>query len=78
MEDFIADTEALRAAISVQQDAEHVWVGVAPHSLRAVPLDYVREVAAYARAQQMPLHMHVSEQPADVEACLAEYKPASR
>ena len=49
------------------------WVGVAPHSLRAVPLDYLREVAAYARTRQMPLHMHVSEQPADVEACLAEY-----
>ncbi len=69
MEDFIADTEALRA-----EHAATAWVGVAPHSLRAVPLDYLREVAAYARAQQMPLHMHVSEQPADVEACVAEYK----
>jgi formimidoylglutamate deiminase len=73
VEDFIADTEALRAAVARSEEAEEVWVGVAPHSLRAVPLDYVREVAAYARAKQMPLHMHVSEQPADVEACLAEY-----
>ncbi len=72
-EDFIADTEALRATVERSEDAERVWVGVAPHSLRAVPFDYVREVAAYARAQQMPLHMHVSEQPADVDACLAEY-----
>jgi formimidoylglutamate deiminase len=71
--DFIADTEALRTAVARSEDAERVWVGVAPHSLRAVPLDYVREVAAYARAQQMPVHMHVSEQPADVDACLAEY-----
>jgi formimidoylglutamate deiminase len=71
--DFIADTEALRAAVACSEDAERVWVGVAPHSLRAVPLDYVREVAAYASAQEMPLHMHVSEQPADVDACLAEY-----
>jgi formimidoylglutamate deiminase len=74
VEDFIADTEALRAAMARPEYAGTVWVGVAPHSLRAVPLDYLREVAAYARAQQLPVHMHVSEQPADVEACLAEYK----
>ena len=72
--DFIADTEALRAPMGRAEDAATAWVGVAPHSLRAVPLDYLREVAAYARAQQMPLHMHVSEQPADVDACVAEYK----
>jgi formimidoylglutamate deiminase len=74
VEDFIADTEGLRAAISRSEYAEQAWVGVAPHSLRAVPLDYLREVVAYARAQQLPTHMHLSEQPADVEACLAEYK----
>jgi formimidoylglutamate deiminase len=74
VEDFIADTEALRAAIARTEYAEKAWVGVAPHSLRAVPLEYVREVAAYAGAQQMPVHMHVSEQIADVEACLGEYK----
>ena len=73
-EDFIADTEVLRAAIARGEYAERAWVGIAPHSLRAVPLDYVRQAVAYARARQMPVHMHVSEQPADVEACLAEYK----
>jgi formimidoylglutamate deiminase len=73
-EDFIADTEALRAAIARTDYADRVGVGVAPHSLRAVPLDYLREAVAYARERHMPVHMHVSEQPADVEACLAEYK----
>jgi len=73
VEDFIADTEALRAAVARTEDAGLVWVGVAPHSLRAVPIQYVREAIAYARTQQMPVHMHVSEQPADVEACLGEY-----
>lgn len=63
-EDFIADTEALR---------RHVSVGVAPHSIRAVPLDYLREVVRYANQNQLPLHMHVAEQPAEVEASLAEY-----
>jgi formimidoylglutamate deiminase len=49
------------------------WLGVAPHSVRAVPLDYLREVCVYARAQEMPVHMHVAEQPAEVEACRAEH-----
>jgi formimidoylglutamate deiminase len=71
VEDFIADTEALRTG--TEEDAESVWVGVAPHSLRAVPIDYVLDVAAYARAHQMPVHMHVSEQPADVQSCTAEH-----
>jgi formimidoylglutamate deiminase len=73
VEDFIADTEALRAAIDRTEYAGKAWVGVAPHSLRAVPLEYMRELAAYAGAQQIPVHMHVSEQTADVEACVAEY-----
>jgi formimidoylglutamate deiminase len=67
-EDFIADTETLRAALP-----PHASIGVAPHSVRAVPLDYLREVADYARSRDLPLHMHVSEQPAEVEASLDEY-----
>ncbi|HYP02455.1 MAG TPA: formimidoylglutamate deiminase [Pyrinomonadaceae bacterium] len=49
------------------------WVGVAPHSVRAVPLDYLREVHAYAAANALPVHMHVAEQPAEVAACLQEH-----
>ncbi len=37
------------------------------------PVEYLREVSAYARAAGVPLHMHVAEQPAEVEACLAEH-----
>jgi len=62
---FLADTDAMIA--------EGAQVGVAPHSVRAVPIDYVREVAEYAQSRGLPLHMHVSEQPAEVEASLAEY-----
>lgn len=54
-------------------DASGAWVGVAPHSVRAVPLDYLREVQAFAAEHDMPLHMHVSEQPAEVAACLEEH-----
>jgi formimidoylglutamate deiminase len=72
-QDFIADTEALRTAIARGCRPGRVWVGIAPHSVRAVPLDYLIELANFARANQLPLHMHVAEQPAEVEACLAEY-----
>jgi formimidoylglutamate deiminase len=73
VDDFLADTEHLRAAIPNVSRPGRAWVGVAPHSVRAVPLDYLLEVAAYARSHDLPLHIHVSEQPAEVEACLGEY-----
>jgi formimidoylglutamate deiminase len=50
-----------------------VWVGVAPHSVRAVPLDYLCEVVAYANENDLKTHMHVAEQPAEVSACIEEY-----
>jgi formimidoylglutamate deiminase len=49
------------------------WVGVAPHSVRAVPLDDLREVIAYANDNNLKVHMHVAEQPAEVSACVEEY-----
>ena len=66
---FIRDTEALKRACS----SDRTWVGVAPHSIRAVPLPFLLETVRYARSQKMPIHMHVAEQPAEVEACLAEH-----
>jgi formimidoylglutamate deiminase len=49
------------------------WAGVAPHSVRAVPLPYLREVSDFAVERRLPLHMHVAEQPAEITACGAEY-----
>jgi formimidoylglutamate deiminase len=49
------------------------WAGVAPHSVRALTLEYLREVSAFACAAGVPMHMHVAEQPAENEACLAEH-----
>lgn len=50
-----------------------VSVGSAPHSVRAVPLSAFEEIAAFARGGALPLHLHISEQPAENEACFAEY-----
>ena len=48
------------------------WVGVAPHSVRAVPLEYLRDVCDFAARERLPVHMHVAEQPAEVAACVEE------
>jgi formimidoylglutamate deiminase len=48
-------------------------VGVAAHSVRAVPEDWLREIAAYARSHGLVLHIHASEQPRELEECWAEH-----
>jgi formimidoylglutamate deiminase len=48
------------------------WVGVAPHSVRAVPREYLRALSAFADERGLPLHMHLAEQPAEVAACVEE------
>ena len=50
-----------------------VVVGAAIHSVRAVPRDQMRDVVAWAQGRQAPLHMHLSEQVAENESCLAAY-----
>ncbi len=50
-----------------------VRFGVAPHSVRAVPLADLRKIAAWGRENRLPLHMHVAEQVAENAACLREY-----
>jgi formimidoylglutamate deiminase len=53
--------------------SETAWVGVAPHSVRAVSLDYLRTVINHATEHNLKTHMHVAEQPAEVSACVEEY-----
>lgn len=45
-----------------------VTVGLAPHSVRAVDLASLRQLASF----RGPIHAHVSEQPAENETCIAE------
>ena len=47
-------------------------VGVALHSLRAVPAEAIRQVCAAIPADEArPIHIHISEQVAEVEECVA-------
>lgn len=44
-------------------------VGLAVHSVRACPGEWLRELGGYGGV----VHAHVDEQPAEIEACLAEH-----
>jgi formiminoglutamate deiminase len=48
-------------------------VGAAIHSVRAVPEAGIAGVAEFAHARGIPLHMHLSEQPAENSACLEHF-----
>ncbi len=48
-------------------------VGVAVHSVRAVPAGHIHPVVASSHAYGAPLHVHLSEQVAENQACLAAY-----
>lgn len=67
---YLTNVERLRSDLAASDKA---WVGLAPHSVRAVPLDYLKAVVRYGNEQQLPVHMHVAEQAAEVTACIHEY-----
>lgn len=48
-------------------------LGAAIHSVRAVPLTAISDVAGWAAARRAPLHAHVSEQLAENEQCRAAH-----
>jgi formiminoglutamate deiminase len=48
-------------------------IGAAIHSVRAVPPEQMRTVATWTRSSGAPLHVHLSEQVAENDACLATY-----
>jgi formimidoylglutamate deiminase len=48
-------------------------VGVAPHSVRACPRDWLEELGRYAAEHELPLHVHADEQPREVEESVAEH-----
>jgi formimidoylglutamate deiminase len=70
-EEFLRSLEKLLTAPELHNG--EAWVGVAPHSVRAVPLGYLKTVVNYANERGLVVHMHVAEQTAEVEACIEEY-----
>jgi formiminoglutamate deiminase len=66
------DVDAWAARVKPLGDTDGVRHGVAIHSVRAVPREAIPTVVEVADGRA--LHVHVSEQPAENEACQAYYR----
>ena len=62
---YLRELEALRA--------DGIRVGVAPHSVRACPRQWLEELGRHAAEHELVLHVHADEQPREIEECLAEH-----
>jgi formiminoglutamate deiminase len=67
------DVAAWAARVSMLEDGPGVRIGAAVHSVRAVDPSSAAEVASWAGERDRPLHAHLSEQPAENQACLEAY-----
>ena len=66
VDDYLTLLERLHGLRDAQID-----VGIALHSLRAVPPDAMRAVLSSALAGACPIHIHIAEQIGEVQDCLA-------
>jgi formimidoylglutamate deiminase len=67
---FLARVDALRAWAGGR---DGVQVGVAAHSVRAVPAGWLRRIADYAREHDLVAHVHAHEQRRELDECAAEH-----
>ena len=63
------DADRWARRVDLLEEADGVRIAAAIHSVRAVDPESMRIVAAYARDRHVPLHIHLAEQPAEVEEC---------
>jgi len=70
VESFLSRVDVLRSwAASVAG----VDVGIAAHSVRAVPRRWLEAIASYSEAQGIVRHVHASEQRRELDECQAEH-----
>ncbi|MGW0885013.1 formimidoylglutamate deiminase [Streptomyces sp. NPDC002671] len=67
------NAEAWAERCAVLKERDHARIGAAIHSVRAVPADQLATVARWAEERRAPLHVHLSEQTAENDACLAAH-----
>jgi formimidoylglutamate deiminase len=70
VETFLGRVDALR---EWSRSVDGVQVGVAAHSVRAVPAAWLRAIAAYADEHELVLHVHAAEQRRELDQCQAEH-----
>ncbi|HSP08245.1 MAG TPA: formimidoylglutamate deiminase [Candidatus Dormibacteraeota bacterium] len=67
------DAQRWAARVDELEDGDGVRIAAAIHSVRAVDPASMRLVAAWARKRGAPLHVHLAEQPAEVDQCVAAH-----
>ena len=65
------DVDRWVARVDELRGGDGVKIGAAIHSVRAVDPASMKVVATWARRRRAPLHIHLAEQPAEVDECLA-------
>ncbi len=74
---FISDDglygEILGSLRARWQGQPGVVIGMAPHSLRAVDVERLPQQLEAWHQPGMPIHIHIAEQPLEVEACVQHY-----
>jgi formiminoglutamate deiminase len=68
-----ADVDTWAARVDAMPESELLRVGAAAHSVRALERAELAAVADWARAEERPLHAHVSEQRRENDECRAAY-----
>ncbi|MFI8168209.1 formimidoylglutamate deiminase [Streptomyces sp. NPDC086081] len=63
------DADAWAARCALLKERDHARIGAAIHSVRAVPAGQLETVARWAEERRAPLHVHLSEQTAENDAC---------
>jgi formimidoylglutamate deiminase len=53
--------------------ADELGHGVAAHSVRAVPAEWLEAIAAFSEERGVVRHIHAAEQPRELEECQAEH-----
>jgi formimidoylglutamate deiminase len=66
VDQYLGDVEKLRS--------QGLTVGLAPHSVRACPPDWLEQIASYREREDLVLHVHADEQPREIEECLTEHR----
>jgi formimidoylglutamate deiminase len=70
VEAFLRRVDALR---EWSEGRPLIEVGVAAHSVRAVPRGWLEEIGSYAHRDDLPIHIHADEQQREIEECQAEH-----
>jgi formiminoglutamate deiminase len=65
------DADAWAARVALLPERPGLRIGAAVHSVRAVPAEQLPTIVGAARG--WPLHVHLSEQPAENDVCQAHY-----